>query len=100
LPQRLQPHLAHIAATPSPEVITSKTSGAAGGKGLTAGMTSTVDDRLYAFEAVGLLLSQVRGSTTVFFPCIFLLFHNFFIFLIIFLFFNFYHVFLWGLRGL
>lgn len=25
-----------------------------------AGMTSSVDDRLYAFEAVGLLLSQVR----------------------------------------
>ena len=61
--QSLQPHLARIASTPSPELATSKSTGAAGGKGALAGMASSVDDRLYAFEAVGLLVGQVSDST-------------------------------------
>jgi exportin-T len=58
--QRLQPHLAAIAASPAQaEQATSKSSGVTGGRGALAqsGLTS-VDDRLYAFEAAGLLVGQ------------------------------------------
>lgn len=55
--QSLQPHLARIAASPSPESPGSKSPLGMAGKGFPGG-TASVDDRLYAFEAVGLLLSQ------------------------------------------
>ena len=55
---QLQPHLAAIAATPAPEAPAVKSSGAAGGRPTAGALLGTVDDRLYAFEAAGLLLGQ------------------------------------------
>ena len=59
-PQRIQPHLAAIAGSPAPEAAASaRSSGVAGGRGaLALGAITAVDDRLYAFEAVGLLVGQ------------------------------------------
>ena len=59
-PQSLQPHLATIAASPTQETASTKSSGLAGGRGtLGQGAALTaVDDRLYAFEAAGLLVGQ------------------------------------------
>jgi exportin-T len=57
--QLIHPHLSAIAATPVQEAATSKSTGVLGGRGTQGtGCLSTVDDRLYAFEAVGLLLGQ------------------------------------------
>ncbi|PSC72015.1 exportin-T isoform X1 [Micractinium conductrix] len=57
--QRLQPHLAAIAATPTQEAPTTKGTGVTGGRGGAGqGLLGAVDDRLYAFEAAGLLLGQ------------------------------------------
>ncbi|KAL4444906.1 hypothetical protein ABPG77_003956 [Micractinium sp. CCAP 211/92] len=57
--QRLEPHLAAIAATPTPEAPQTKSSGVTGGRGGAGqGLLGTVDDRLYAFEAAGLLVGQ------------------------------------------
>lgn len=57
--QLIHPHLSAIAATPVQEAATSKSTGVLGGRGTQGtGCLSTVDDRLYGFEAVGLLLGQ------------------------------------------
>jgi exportin-T len=55
----MQRHLAAIAATPSQEAPAPKSSGVAGGRGgAGVSLLTAVDDRLYAFEAAGLLLGQ------------------------------------------
>ncbi len=51
--------MAAIAATPTPEAPQTKSSGVTGGRGGAGqGLLGTVDDRLYAFEAAGLLVGQ------------------------------------------
>lgn len=52
----LQPHLAAIAATPIVESATSKAAGASSLRGALGSGVSTADDRLYAFEAAGLII--------------------------------------------
>ncbi|CAL8470725.1 g10267 [Coccomyxa elongata] len=54
---RLQPHLAHIVSTPLPDSTPTKSAQGLKGKGAPAAAAAS-DDRLYAFEAAGLLLGM------------------------------------------